>query len=130
MADAWLLQAGDPLPTLPIRGGAWRIGDFAGQWGVVVVAPVAMALAALDDVVLLAIVSPAPQLGPSAPWRGDTTGEAALRLGARLADGRVAPVAVLVEPGGLVAGAVQGSSAAEAVARALAIYRELRRRPG
>ncbi|MBM4342247.1 MAG: hypothetical protein FJ100_02595 [Deltaproteobacteria bacterium] len=120
MAAAWLLRPGDPLPPLCLQSGPWTADAFAGHWGLIVVAQDAAAagLAAIPaGARALAIASPGSAVPMDALADHGTV--SAQRLGALVAQGRVVPVAVVIDPGGTVAFAAQGSSAESAARQAL-----------
>lgn len=120
MPKAWLLRPGDPLPPLALQSGPWTADAFAGHWGVVVVADGLRGadLAAVPaEVRVLGIGSPGRTAGVGAVADDGTV--SAQRLGALAAADCVVPVAVVLDPGGTVAFAVQGQTASAAVGLAV-----------
>ncbi len=118
--EPWLLQAGDPLPALPLADERWTTERFAGYWSIIAVAMAAVALPATAGVRTLAVRSPASQGGPFPGWRDDCGTLSALRLGALVGPHEVVSVAVLLDPAGTVVHAVAGADIAALVAGLIA----------
>jgi hypothetical protein len=118
----WLLQPGDPLPPLVLRGERWQPNRLLDTWTLLALGPpeqvhaLRQSWAPVQPTALIAIAS-----GQNAVGSGDDRdGLSAQRLGAW--DGRnCLPVAVLVEPRGTVVAACGGGELAAAVAAAMAL---------
>lgn len=118
----WLLQPGDPLPPLVLRGERWQPNRLLDTWTLLALGPpdqvqaLRQSWAPGKPTALIAIASGQNAVESS----DDRDGQSAQRLGAW--DGRdCLPVAVLVEPRGTVVVACGGEDLAAAVAAAMAL---------